>query len=63
MRSIRTEADPVGMDIYISKALKYEYAPDTYISFPIAYFHYEEDGPLTRTSIDRLDKTARCGSD
>ncbi|MDZ7721777.1 MAG: LamG-like jellyroll fold domain-containing protein [candidate division KSB1 bacterium] len=43
-----TGDDPVGMDIYITKAIKYEYAPDTYLSFPITYFHYEKDGPLTR---------------
>lgn len=43
-----TEADPVGTDIYITKATKYEYAPDTYLAFPIVYFHYEKDGPPTR---------------
>lgn len=43
-----TEADPVGTDIYITKALKYDYAPDTYFAFPIVYFHYESDGPVTR---------------
>lgn len=42
------DADPVGTDIYITKAEKYSYAPDTYLSFPIVYFHYEEDGPPTR---------------
>lgn len=42
------EADPVGTDIYITKAHKYEHAPDTYLAFPIVYFHYEMDGPLTR---------------
>jgi hypothetical protein len=42
------EADPVGTDIYITKAQKYEWAPDTYLAFPIVYFHYEKDGPATR---------------
>ena len=41
-------SDPVGMDLYLTKAQKYKWAPDTYIAFPIAYFHYEKDGPLTR---------------
>ena len=40
--------DPVGTDIYITKAMKYPWAPDTYFAFPIIYFHYEKDGPLTR---------------
>jgi hypothetical protein len=42
------EADPVGTDIYITKAQKYPWAPDTYFAFPIVYFHYEKDGPPTR---------------
>jgi hypothetical protein len=42
------EADPVGTDIYITKAQKYPWAPDTYLAFPIVYFHYEKDGPPTR---------------
>ena len=40
--------DPVGTDFYITKAQKYPWAPDTYVAFPIAYFHYEMDGPATR---------------
>ncbi len=55
-----TDDDPVGMDIYITKAIKYEYAPDTYISFPITYFHYEEDGPLTRQIL--IDSTRLRGA-
>jgi hypothetical protein len=45
------EADPVGTDIYITKAMKYPYAPDTYLAFPILYFHYEKDGPPTRQEL------------
>ena len=45
------EADPVGTDIYITKAQKYEWAPDTYLAFPIVYFHYEKDGPPTRNIL------------
>ncbi len=40
--------DPVGLDLYVTKAQKYEWAPDAYLAFPIVYFHYEEDGPITR---------------
>jgi hypothetical protein len=42
------EMDPIGTDFYITKATKYEYAADTYVAFPTAYFHYEADGPLSR---------------
>ena len=45
------EADPVGTDIYVTKATKYQFAPDTYLSFPIIFFHYENDGPPTRTEL------------
>ena len=40
--------DPVGTDFYITKAEKYQWAPDAYFAFPIGYFHYEGDGPVTR---------------
>lgn len=43
--------DPVGTDIYVTKAQKYEWAPDTYVAFPIMYFHYEKDGPETRIAL------------
>lgn len=40
--------DPLATDIYVPKALKYPWAPDTYLAFPLLYFHYEDDGPITR---------------
>ena len=40
--------DQVGTDIYVTKAQKYKWAPDTYLAFPIVYYHYEKDGPITR---------------
>jgi hypothetical protein len=43
--------DPIGTDIYVTKAQKYQWAPDTYIAFPIMYFHYEGDGPDTRIAL------------
>jgi hypothetical protein len=43
--------DPVGTDIYITKAQKYPWAPDTYVAFPVVYFHYELDGPEARTVL------------
>lgn len=43
--------DPIGTDIYVTKAQKYQWAPDTYVAFPIMYFHYEEDGPDERIAL------------
>ncbi len=44
--------DPVGADLYITKAIKYPWAPDTYFAFPIVYFHYYQDGPVTRHELE-----------
>jgi hypothetical protein len=46
------KADPVGTDLYITKAIKYPWAPDTYFAFPIVYFHYYQDGPVTRHELE-----------
>ncbi len=40
--------DPSETDIYVTKAIKYPWAPDVYLAFPIVYFHYEVDSPVTR---------------
>ncbi len=45
------KTDPVGTDIYVPKSIKYPWAPDTYLAFPLMYFHYEEDGPKTRQAL------------
>ncbi len=52
--------DPVGTDIYVTKATKYPWAPDTYVAFPIVYFHYEADGPPTRQAL--MDEKRGRGS-
>ncbi|MCB0474125.1 MAG: LamG domain-containing protein [Flavobacteriaceae bacterium] len=52
--------DPPGTDIYVTKAIKYQWAPDTYVAFPIVYFHYENDGPETRRVLG--DKARGLGS-
>ncbi len=46
-----TPEDPVGVDFYLTKAMKYPYAPDTYVAFPVGYFHYYGDGPEARTLL------------
>jgi hypothetical protein len=52
--------DPVGTDIYVTKATKYPWAPDAYVAFPIVYFHYEADGPPTRQTL--MDEERNLGS-
>lgn len=52
--------DPVGSDIYVPKAIKYPWAPDTYLAFPLLYFHYEGDGPRTRQTL--AEEKRRLGS-
>jgi hypothetical protein len=37
--------DPLTMGVYNPKAIKYPWAPDTYLAFPIFYFHYYEGDP------------------
>lgn len=54
------ENDLPGVDQYVTKATKYEYAPDVYLAFPIVYFHYEMDGPLTRQIL--MDPSRNRGS-
>jgi len=43
--------DPIDTDIYVAKADKYAWAPDTYIAFPTVYFHYKNSYPLTRLML------------
>ncbi len=51
--------DPVETDIYVPKAVKYPWAPDTYLAFPLLYFHYE-NGPQTRRTL--MNEERRLGS-
>jgi|TARA_B100001971_G_C18259526_1_gene585384 hypothetical protein len=53
--------DPIGVDFYITKAQKYEWAPDTYLAFPIAYFHYDGDGPATRAILGTEERGRGSG--
>jgi len=52
--------DPVGTDVYVTKAIKYPWAPDAYLAFPAVYFHYERDGPRARQMLG--EKERRRGS-
>ena len=53
--------DPVGVDFYLTKATKYPWAPDTYLAFPIAYFHYERDGPEARQVLGSPERGLGSG--
>jgi hypothetical protein len=45
--------DPLATDIYNTRAIKYPWAPDTYLAFPLWFFHYDGDGPPTRQALGR----------
>jgi hypothetical protein len=47
--------DPVGVDVYVPKCVKYPWASDAYLAFPIMYFHYQGDGPATRRALGRRE--------
>ena len=53
--------DPAGTDVYVPKATKYPWALDTYLAFPLMYFHYEADGPKTRQVLDEEDRGRGSG--
>ena len=43
--------DPEDTDIYIAKAMKYPWAEDVYIAFPVVYFHYKDAAERTRSIL------------
>lgn len=45
--------DSEATDVYNTRAIKYPWAPDTYLAFPLLYFHYEDAGPRTRRVLGR----------
>lgn len=53
--------DPVGTDVYVTKAVKYPWAPDAYVAFPSIYFHYWDDGPPTRRVLGEQDRGRGSG--
>lgn len=54
------ELDPPGIDVYVPKCIKYAWAPDTYLAFPLFYYHYHGEGPRTRRELGR--KARKTGS-
>jgi len=56
------DLDPPGSGVYVPKADKYAWAPDTYLAFPVMYFDYEEPlQPETRRVLYE-DKSRGLGS-
>lgn len=53
--------DPVAVDVYVPKCVKYAWAEDAYLAFPIMYFHYHGDGPETRQALGRPDAERGSG--
>ena len=53
--------DPRDTDIYVPKAQKYPWAPDTYVAFPIVYFQYKESTPDERLILWSPDRQLGSG--
>lgn len=53
--------DPRETDVYVPKALKYPWAPDTYLAFPVMYFHYEESLPEEREILGHEERLLGSG--
>jgi len=51
--------DPIDIDVYVPKAIKYRWAPDVYLAFPVMYFHYKKSSPLTRSILGDKKKFNR----
>jgi hypothetical protein len=45
------DIDPIDTDLYVPKAIKYPWAPDVYLAFPVMYFHYKKSSPLPRSIL------------
>ncbi|MEZ5275119.1 MAG: LamG-like jellyroll fold domain-containing protein [Opitutaceae bacterium] len=58
--ALRDGFDPDSTDIYVPKAVKYPWAPDTYLAFPCVYYHYEE-GPAGRRALGTEEQARGSG--
>lgn len=54
--------DPIATDVYVPKNVKYAWAPDTYLAFPIVYFHYHDDGPAARQELGKREQQRGSGT-
>lgn len=53
--------DPVGTDIYNTRAQKYPWADDAYVAFPLFFFHYPKEGPPQRQVLAHPDEERGSG--
>ncbi len=53
--------DPPETDIYVPKAIKYPWAPDVYLAFPLMYFHYEDYGEPLRMILFSPERAKGSG--
>ncbi|HJQ80044.1 MAG TPA: LamG domain-containing protein [Lacipirellulaceae bacterium] len=53
--------DPLATDVYVPKNVKYAWAPDAYLAFPLMYFHYHDEGPATRQELGRRERDRGSG--
>jgi hypothetical protein len=53
--------DPPETDIYVPKVIKYPWAPDVYLAFPLLYFHYEDCGDPLRLILFSPDRMKGSG--
>ena len=53
--------DPEGTDVYNTRAQKYPWADDTYVAFPLFFFHYPRDGPPQRQILASLEHERGSG--
>lgn len=55
------DLDPVATDIYNTRAIKYPWAEDAYVAFPLWFFHYYGDGPEARQVLAHPDRKLGTG--
>lgn len=55
------DLDPTGTDCYNSRAIKYPWAPDTYVAFPLMYFHFDGEGPAQRDVLGSEERGMGSG--
>ena len=55
------ELDPVATDLYNTRAIKYPWAEDAYVGFPLWFFHYHGDGPEARQILAHEDRGLGTG--
>ncbi len=55
------DLDPTGTDCYNSRAIKYPWAPDAYVAFPLMYFHYDGEGPAQRDVLGSEERGMGSG--